>query len=260
MVDTHSSPSPSRGVARSSASWGDGELSVGRDRGPVRGSPDRRSASTSLVLRQAGARRRSDGQAPGGSYRTRREGPRAAPRLGRTAFWADSSRGAQKRRPSRDDRSTTSEASKRSRIDQALVGARDRRSAGTPRSTSCGSTGSTPAQLVRWMGSRGRRSMPAARRSDPSGVRQRRRDRLGAIVELDAPRAPRLHVGLGGPRRRSSAPAAEYGRGGRSRVVAGRHPGSTSGTPACPTVERRGHAEGWDYFPGRLAGVTGPTG
>ena len=110
-----------------------------------------------------------------------------------------------------------------------------------------------PALLVRWMGSVAEVDLRpgGAIRID---VRQRGGDGRRASSARRA-EAPRLHLGLGGS---GGGRAARRRAGSRSR--------STPSTAArgfvvrhhdLPDGERAGHAEGWDYFLGRLAGVAG---
>ena len=109
-----------------------------------------------------------------------------------------------------------------------------------------------PVQLVRWMGTR---ATIDARAGGPIRVEYGNGAVLsGAIVELDEPRRLVFTWGWEDP--------AEVVRPGGSTVevvffevphgtrVRVRHTG-------LPDGERAGHAEGWDYFLGRLAGVTG---
>jgi uncharacterized protein YndB with AHSA1/START domain len=109
-----------------------------------------------------------------------------------------------------------------------------------------------PTQLVRWMGTR---ATIDARPDGPIRVEYGNGAVMsGTIVELDAPRRLVFTWGWEDP--------AEVVRPGGSTVevtfvevpggtrVRVRHTG-------LPDGEREAHAEGWDYFLGRLGGVTG---
>ena len=109
-----------------------------------------------------------------------------------------------------------------------------------------------PAQLVRWMGSQ---ATIDARPGGPIRVEYGNGAVMsGAIVELDAPRRLVFTWGWEDP--------AEVVRPGGSTVEVTflEVPGGTRVRirhTGLPDGEREGHAEGWDYFLGRLAGVTG---